>query len=203
MSDPLSTIALAAGLGWASGLRLYLLVFVLGALGRLGLLALPEHLQLLSHTPILALSGALLAAEFLADKVPGFDSLWDAVHTFIRIPAGALLAAGTVAGVDPQWTFAAALLGGALAGTSHFTKAGTRALINVSPEPVSNWTASFTEDAMTAAGIWTAVAHPAVFLALLAVFLGISAWLAPKLWRGLQRMLGLVAKLAGAGGPRA
>jgi Domain of unknown function (DUF4126) len=202
VTDPLSTIALAAGLGWASGFRLYLLVFALGALGRLGVVVLPEHLQLLSDTPILALSGTLFAAEFLADKVPGFDSIWDAVHTFIRIPAGALLAAGTVAGVDPRWTLAAALLGGALAGTSHVTKAGTRALLNTSPEPFTNWTASFAEDAVAVGGLWAAFVHPAAFLVLLGVFLLGAAWLAPKVWRGLRRVWNTIPRRSGARRPR-
>ena len=197
MSDPISTIAMAAGLGWASGLRLYLVVFLLGMLGRLGWVALPEHLQILSHTPVLAVAGIMLLAEFLVDKIPGFDSLWDTIHTVIRIPAGALLAAGTVAGIDPDFTLAAALAGGVLAGTSHFAKAGTRALINTSPEPFSNWTASFGEDLLVPAGLWAALAHPAVFLALLAVFVLAACWLTPKLWRAVKRLREIIGKAVG------
>ena len=120
---------MAAGLSWASGLRLYAVLFTVGVLGKFGFIILPEHLQLLAHNGVLIASGIMLAAEFFADKIPAVDSLWDAVHTFIRIPAGALLAAGAVAGIGPEWTFIAALLGGTLAGGTHFTKAGSRALI--------------------------------------------------------------------------
>lgn len=172
----LHAVALGSLVAWASGLRLYLVVFVLGLAARLGYLALPEGLAILSHNYVIAAAGLLLAVEFLADKVPGVDSAWDAVHTFIRIPAGALLAAG-VAGDDlTALTVAAGLLGGTITAGTHFAKAGGRAAINTSPEPFSNWIASFTEDAMVLGGIWAALAHPVAFLAMLAVFLAIATW---------------------------
>lgn len=172
----LQAVALGSLVAWASGLRLYLVVFVLGLASRAGYIALPEGLAILSHDYVIAAAGVLLAVEFLADKVPGVDSAWDALHTFIRIPAGALLAAG-VAGEDlTALTVAAGLLGGTITAGTHFAKAGGRAAINTSPEPVSNWIASFTEDAMVLGGIWVAFNYPLVFLASLAVFMGFAAW---------------------------
>jgi Domain of unknown function (DUF4126) len=168
----LETAALAAGMSWASGLRLYLAVLTAGVLARLGWLDLPSGLQ----------------AEFVADKVPGFDTVWDGIQTFIRIPAGAILAAAAFGNMDPQWTVAAGLIGGTLAGTAHAAKAGTRALINVSPEPFSNWVASFTEDVGTVGGLLLAFFLPVVFLILLVLFLVLAAWLVPKLWRGARRL---------------
>jgi hypothetical protein len=132
----------------------------------------------------LVAAGVLLAVEFLADKVPGLDSAWDAVHTFIRIPAGALLAAGAVGGEDiTALTIAAGLIGGTITAGTHFTKAGGRAVINTSPEPVSNWVASFSEDAVVLGGVWLAVQHPVVFLVALALFLAIAAWFLVTLTR--------------------
>ena len=177
---------MAAGLSWASGLRLYAVLFAVGVLGKMGFIALPEHLQLLSHSAVLAASGLMLAVEFFADKIPAIDTLWDAIHTFIRIPAGALLAAGTVAHVSPEWAFVAALLGGTLTSGSHFTKAGSRALINTSPEPFSNWVASFGEDFMVAGGLWAALFAPVVFLVGLALFVLMVIWTLPKIWRGVR-----------------
>ena len=124
--------------------------------------------------------------EFLVDKVPGIDSVWDALHTFIRIPAGALLAAGAVAHISPEWAFIAALLGGTLTGGTHLTKAGSRALINTSPEPFSNWAASFGEDFLVAGGLWAALFAPVLFLVALALFIVLVIWLLPKLWRGVK-----------------
>jgi len=173
----LQAIALASVLAWASGIRLYLVVFVAGLAGRYGYLDLPEHLNVLTHTYVLVAAGVLLAMEFLADKVPGLDSAWDAVHTFIRIPAGALLAAGAVGGEDlTALTIAAGLLGGTITAGTHFTKAGGRAVINTSPEPFSNWVASFTEDALVLGGVWLAVQYPVPFLIALAAFLALAAW---------------------------
>lgn len=172
----LQAIALGSLVAWASGLRLYLVVFVLGVAARLGYLDLPAGLAILSHTYVIAAAGLLLVVEFLADKLPGIDSAWDSLHTFIRIPAGGLLAAG-VAGDDlTAITLAAGLLGGTITAGTHFAKAGGRAAINTSPEPLSNWIASFTEDAMVLGGIWVALYYPAVFLTALAVFLAFAAW---------------------------
>lgn len=186
----LQTVALASLLAWASGVRLYLVVFTLGLAARLDYYALPEGLKVLSHTYVLAASGFLLAVEFLADKIPGLDSAWDAVHTFIRIPAGALLAAGATGDSLSAMTVAAGLLGGSITAGTHFTKASGRAVINTSPEPVSNWTASLGEDFAVMGGIWLALVHPAVFIGLLVLFLLLLAWLLPKLWRLARRLWG-------------
>ena len=180
---------MAAGLSWASGLRLYAVLFTVGVLGKLGFITLPAHLQLLAHNGALIASGIMLAVEFFADKIPALDSLWDTIHTFIRIPAGALLAAGTVAGIGPEWTFIAALLGGTLAGGTHLTKAGSRALINASPEPFSNWAASFAEDGIVAGGLWAALFSPVLFLVALVLFILLVLWLMPKIWRGVKSVL--------------
>lgn len=172
----LQAVALGSLVAWASGIRLYLVVFALGLAARLGYLTLPEGLAILSHTYVIAAAGLLLAIEFLADKVPGVDSAWDALHTFIRIPAGALLAAGAAGQDLTALTVAAGLLGGTITAGTHFAKAGGRAAINTSPEPLSNWVASFTEDAMVLGGIWVALNHPIVFLGSLAVFMAFAAW---------------------------
>jgi hypothetical protein len=184
--DPIASFALAAGLSWASGIRLYAVLFICGALHALGWVELPSSLRTLANPTVLWVSGSLVVAEFLADKVPVFDSLWDAIHTFIRIPAGALLAVGAFGPGDAPQAIAAALLGGTLAGGSHFTKSASRVLINTSPEPVSNWTASFGEDAMTPVIVLLALHYPIVLLGLLVIFLGLVLWLAPKLIRGIQ-----------------
>jgi Domain of unknown function (DUF4126) len=184
--DPLQSVALAAGLAWGSGIRLYAVLFLAGLMARLGYVELPPALGLLAHPAVLGASGFMFFIEFFADKVPGFDSLWDAAHTFIRIPAGALLAALALADQDPALILAAAILGGTLASAVHLTKAGSRALINTSPEPFSNWTASFGEEALLLGGLWTAFTHPLAFLAGLAVFLLTALWLLPKIWRGLR-----------------
>ncbi len=185
----LETVALASLLAWASGLRLYLVVFALGLAGHLGYIELPAALKVLQHPWVIGTAGFLLVVEFLADKVPGIDSAWDALHTFIRIPAGALLAAGATGDTLSALTVAAGLLGGTLAAGTHFAKAGGRALINTSPEPFSNWGASLTEDAMVLTGLWLAFAYPVVFLALLIAFVLLLAWLLPKLWRGIRALL--------------
>lgn len=182
----LQSVALASLLAWASGLRLYLVVFAVGLAGYFDYVTLPDGLKVLQHPWVIGAAGFLLAMEFLADKIPGVDSLWDAVHTFIRIPAGALLAAGATGDSLTALTVAAGLLGGTITAGTHFTKAGSRAAINASPEPFSNWGASFAEDAVVLSGIWLAFAHPLVFLVLLAVLLALMAWLAPKLWRGVR-----------------
>lgn len=185
----LQAVALGSLVAWASGLRLYLVVFVLGLAARMGYLQLPEGLAILSHTYVIGAAGILLAVEFLADKIPGIDSAWDAIHTFIRIPAGALLAAG-VAGDDlTAITVAAGLLGGTITAGTHFAKAGGRAAINTSPEPLSNWIASFTEDAMVLGGIWVAINYPVVFLASLVVFIAFAAWFVIAFARFVRRRL--------------
>jgi len=178
--DLASSVAAAAGLAWASGLRLYAVLLIAGLLGRLGYVDLPTGLDVLEHPVVLAAAAFMFAVEFLADKVPAFDSLWDGVHTFIRIPAGAVLAALALSGQDPA----------VLAAGTHAAKAGGRLMVNASPEPVSNWMASLGEDILVPAGLLTAFFHPWVFLVALAVFVLLLAWLLPRLWRGARRMLG-------------
>ncbi len=194
----LQAVALASVLAWASGIRLYLVLFVAGLAARYGYLELPESLRVLAHTYVLVATGVLLSVEFLADKVPGLDSAWDAVHTFIRIPAGALLAAGVAGGDDlTALTIAAGLIGGTITAGTHFTKAGGRAMINTSPEPVSNWVASFTEDAAVLGGVWLAVQHPVAFLVALAIFLAIAAWFLVTLARFVRARFARASPSAG------
>lgn len=182
--DAIQTIAVGSGLAWASGMRLYAVVFFAGLLGRLGVITLPGHLGVLSNLLVVSVAGVLFVVEFLADKVPGVDSLWDAIHTFIRVPAGALLAAASLGvDTDPALILAAGLAGGTLAGTSHFAKAGTRALINTSPEPFSNWAASFGEDIGVAGGLWLAFTYPIPFLIVLSIVTVLALWLIFRLWR--------------------
>lgn len=195
--DALSTIALIAGLGWASGVRLYAVLFFLGVLHHVEVYTLPASLQVLAHPAVMAVSGVLFFLEFFADKIPGVDTLWDAVHTFIRIPAGAILAAAAVAGADPGLAIAAGLLGGVIAAGTHLAKAGGRALINTSPEPFSNWVASFGEDTLALAGLWAALKYPLVFLALLVLFILFVLWLLPRLWRGARRVFTTIRQLPG------
>jgi hypothetical protein len=184
--DTLQTIAIGSGLAWASGVRLYAVVFFAGLLARVGAIALPGQLGVLSHPLVIGVAGFMFFIEFFADKIPGVDSVWDAVHTFVRVPAGALLAAASLGmSSDPALVFAAGLAGGTLAGTAHFAKAGSRALINSSPEPFSNWAASFGEEAMVASGMWLAFTHPALFLVALGLVMVASIWLIVTLWRFL------------------
>ncbi len=185
----LQSVALASLLAWASGVRLYLVVFAVGLGGYLGYIDLPSGLEVLQHPWVIGSAGFLLAMEFLADKVPGLDSLWDSVHTFIRIPAGALLAAGATGDTLSALTVAAGLLGGTITAGTHFTKAGGRALLNTSPEPFSNWMASFTEDALVLAAIWLAFKYPIAFLAALAIFIVFMIWFIPKVWRAVAALV--------------
>ena len=184
--DMLEHVALAAGLAWGSGLRLYAVLFFAGLLANLGYIELPASLQILTHPAVLGASGFMFCVEFFADKIAGFDTLWDAVHTFIRIPAGALLAGLALADQDPALILAATILGGTLASITHLSKAGGRALINTSPEPFSNWGASFGEEALLAGGLWAALTHPLAFLIGLTLLVLLCLWLLPRLWRGLQ-----------------
>ena len=165
---PLPEIALALALAWGAGIRVYAVLFLCGLASRMGWLELPGNLSVLAHPLVLGASGLMLAVEFFADKIPWVDSVWDAVHTFIRIPAGAALVAMAFGDGPGAVTAAAAILGGAVTAGAHFSKAGARSALNLSPEPFSNWAASFTEDAAVPAGLWLAVFHPIVFLVLLA-----------------------------------
>jgi hypothetical protein len=174
--DTTQLIALAAALGWASGLRLYAVVFLTGLAGFMGWIELPRGLQILQTPLVLWASGAMVAIEFLADKVPWVDSLWDAVHTLIRIPAGAALAGAVFGGDHAQWALVAALAGGTLAAAAHTAKASTRAAVNTSPEPFSNVAVSLLEDGIVPLALWLSVAHPVWFFVLLALALVVMAW---------------------------
>lgn len=193
--EAIHSVALAAGLAWGSGLRLYAVVFAAGLLSRLGYLDLPPALHVLEHPWVLGAAGIMLVVEFLADKIPIVDSFWDAAHSFIRVPAGAVLAAAALGAHDPVVTALAAILGGTLAAGTQAAKAGSRALINTSPEPFSNVIASLGEEAALAAGLYAAFAHPLLFLGLIAVFIVLLVWLLPRLWRGLRL---LARRLRGA-----
>ena len=180
--------AIAAALGWASGLRLYAVVFLTGAAGYLGWVNLPEGLRLLQHPLVLGASFLMLALEFVADKIPGVDTLWDAVHTLIRIPAGAALA-GAVFGFDADsWALVAALAGGTLAATSHAAKATTRAAANTSPEPFSNIALSLLGDAAVPVMLWLSWAHPIAFFVALALGVAAALVLIATLWRFLRAL---------------
>lgn len=182
----IEVIALSMGVAWASGLNLYAVLLVLGLGSLSGYIGLPEQLSILENPAVIGAAGLMYLVEFTADKTPGVDTLWDGLHTFIRLPAGALLAAGMVGEVDPSLMLAAGIVGGGVSATSHAVKTGSRVLINTSPEPFSNWAASLTEDIAVVGGLWLALQHPVIFIALLAVFILISIWLIPKLWRAIK-----------------
>jgi type II secretory pathway component PulF len=188
--DIIQSVALAGGMAWASGMRLYAVVFTAGLLGRFGYLLLPSTLQVLENPIVLGIAGFMLVMEFLADKIPAVDSVWDGIHTFIRIPAGALLAALALGDHDPAWMVAAGLIGGTLTAGTHAAKAGNRALINTSPEPFSNIATSFSEEALVATGLFTAFQYPVLFLVLLTVFAVLLIWLLPKLLRAVRMVFG-------------
>lgn len=188
-------LALAAALGWASGVRLYLVVLLTGMAGYFGWVPLPGGLHLLAHPAVLAVSGFMVFVEFLADKIPGLDSLWDLVHTAIRIPAGAALAAGVFGADHGAMALVAALLGGGFAATAHAAKATTRAALNTSPEPFTNIGASLVEDSAVPAGLWLALAHPLVFGLLFVAVLALSVWLIARSWRFLRGLVTRVARI--------
>ncbi|MBV0934543.1 DUF4126 domain-containing protein [Marinobacterium weihaiense] len=189
-----SMIALFMGVAWASGINLYATVLMLGVLANLGHLSLPPGLEVVSDPLVLMAAGFMYCVEFFADKTPGVDTGWDGLHTFIRIPAGAALAAGAVGELSPAVELAAALTGASLAAGSHALKAGTRVLINTSPEPLSNWTASFSEDLLVLGGLWAALNHPLWFLAVLAAFVVLLIWLLPRLWRAISKVFSALAR---------
>jgi len=193
--DITQTIALTMGVAWASGINLYAAILTLGYLGSTGNIVLPPDLQILTDPLVMLAAGLMYCVEFFADKVPGVDTGWDGLSTFIRIPAGAILAAGAIGDVSPAAHLAAAIAGGGLAAGSHLTKAGSRVLINTSPEPFSNWFASVGEDVAVVAGLWTALHHPLLFIALLILFILLMIWLLPKLWRGIKRVAAAVRRL--------
>jgi hypothetical protein len=187
--DTAHLFAIAAALGWASGLRLYAVVFLTGLAGLLGWVTLPEGLRVLQQPLLLGASGLMLCVEFFADKVPGLDSFWDMVQTVIRIPAGALLAAGVFGGDQASWALIAALMGGTLAATSHVAKASTRAAVNTSPEPFSNIGLSLLGDAAVPTMLWLAWEHPLWFFAALAVALVLMLGLSVLTLKFVRRLL--------------
>ncbi|MCC6196311.1 MAG: DUF4126 domain-containing protein [Burkholderiales bacterium] len=187
--DTVQLVALAAAIGWASGLRLYAVLFIVGGLGYLHWVELPAGLAVLAHPMVLAASGFMCFVEFFADKIPGVDSAWDVVQTFIRIPAGAALAASVFGDSSAAWMIAAAILGGTLAAGSHLAKSGGRAVINTSPEPFSNWAASFSEELLVGTVLWLAIAHPVAALVVLALLVAFTIWLIPKVWRLLRAIV--------------
>jgi hypothetical protein len=188
--DLTQLVALAAVLGFASGILLYAVLLVVGLVGYAGWVALTAGLAVLQHPFVLIAAGVMFLVEFVADKIPGVDSIWDGIQTFIRIPAGAALAAGVFGGMDSAaWTTAAAILGGPLAATSHFTKAGTRAAANTSPEPISNVALSLAEDLAVGGLLWLVMTYPWVAAAIVAALVLLAIWLLPKIFRFVRRVL--------------
>jgi hypothetical protein len=185
--NPIETLGLALGAGFSSGLNLYATIATLGLLQRFGVIHLPEQLQVLAHPWVLGIAIALYVIEFLADKIPLVDTIWDAIHTVIRPPAAALLAYGAAGAAPPEWRWGAALLAGGVALTSHGTKASTRAAVNASPEPFSNWALSFGEDALAVWLTWLATVHPTATIVVVSILLVIATFLIFHLFRFLRR----------------
>lgn len=195
MNQIINTISLSMGAAWASGINLYATLLTLGIMGATGNMTLPPDLQILTSPLVLGAAGIMFAAEFVADKMPGVDTGWDSIHTFIRIPAGAMLAAGSVGEINSAMGISAAILGGTLAAGSHATKAGSRVLINTSPEPITNWFASLGEDVAVVIGVWAAINHPMVFTVVLVLLILLMIWLLPKLWQGIKKVFEIVGRL--------
>ena len=187
--NPLQTLGLALGAGFSSGLNLYATIATLGLLERYGIIHLPGSLQVLSHPWVLRIALALYAIEFLADKIPYVDTVWDAVHTLIRPPAAALLAYGATVAAPAEWRWSAALLAGGVALTSHSTKASTRAAVNTSPEPFSNWLLSLGEDALAVWLTWMATVHPTATIVVVTFLIALAGFLLFHLFRFLRRSL--------------
>jgi hypothetical protein len=187
--DLTQLVAIAAALGWASGLRLYAVVFITGLAGWLGWIALPGDLHVLAHPVVIGAAGLMLFVEFFVDKIPGLDSIWDAIHTFVRIPAGAALAAAVFGGDQASWVTAAALMGGTLAATSHATKLTMRASANTSPEPFSNIALSLLGDSAVPFMLWLSWVHPVIALVALATLIVASLVIVWVLWQFLARLL--------------
>jgi len=185
--EQLPELAIALALAWGSGVRVYAVLFALGLAGSLDWIELPAHLALLEHPLVLAASGSMTCVEFFADKLPWLDTVWDAVHTFIRVPAGAALAAAVFEDSGAAVALAAAILGGTVAAGAHFTKAASRAAVNVSPEPFSNWALSLSEDLAVPLALWLAFAKPLVLIGLVVLFFVAAAFAARWLWRAVRR----------------
>jgi hypothetical protein len=189
LQNHLPELAMSAAMAWGAGLRLYLVVFVVGMLGKLGYVPLPETLKILANPIVLGAAGFMTFIEFFADKIPWLDSIWDAVHTFLRIPAGAALAAGMLGDSGQGVAMAAAIIGGTLTAGTHFGKAGTRAAVNTSPEPFTNIGLSIAEESMVAGGLALAIANPIVFLLLLLVFIVLLVFLIRFILKGLSAII--------------
>jgi hypothetical protein len=200
MQEILPYIALSMGVAWASGINLYAAILVLGLLGLSGNMPLPETLQVLQNPIVIGVAGFMYCVEFFADKIQGVDSAWDALQTFIRIPAGAVLAATAVGDVDPAIAISAALVGGGLTAGTHLAKASTRLLVNTSPEPFSNIGASLAEDTVVVGGLLTALYYPSLFLVFLVVFVALMIWLLPILWRALKEIFDSLKEFFGGRG---
>jgi hypothetical protein len=190
-----ATLALSMGLAWASGINLYATLFMLGYLANTGNIDLPPDLQIVANPIVMGVAGLMYCIEFFADKMPGVDTGWDTIHTFIRIPAGAMLAAGAIGHLNPAVELAAAILGGGLAAGTHATKAGSRVLINTSPEPFSNWFASVSEDVIVITGVWACINHPVLFLIALTGFILLMIWLLPRIWVSVKKVFGFIINL--------
>ncbi len=184
--DIISILTLTLGAAWASGINLYATLAILGFAGSSGQIQLPPDLEILASPWVIGAASLMYVVEFVADKIPGVDSAWDSLHTFIRIPAGAMLASGAVGDVGMGMEIASAILGGGMATATHATKAGSRVLINTSPEPFSNWGASISEDVAVFAGLWAALNHPLIFLGILIVSIILIVWLLPKIWGAIK-----------------
>jgi len=183
----IEALSLAMGTAWTSGINLYATVAALGIARQMELIQLPQNLEVLAHPAVIAIACIMYVIEFFADKVPYLDSGWDALHTFIRVPAGAILAARALGDMNPGLEVAALLAGGSIALAAHGTKATTRLAINASPEPFSNWTASVTEDVAVLGGIWMIFNHPIVMIVLVVAFIGLGVWIVPKIIRMAKR----------------
>lgn len=184
----INAIALLLGVSWASGVNLYATLLVCGLAGITGHYELPPDLAVLSNPMVILAAGVLFLVEFIVDKIPGVDSAWDAIHTFIRIPAGAAIASGLVGDAGQVNEMVAMFTGGGMAASAHLAKASSRVLINTSPEPFTNWVASITEDSAVFGVLWAVVNHPYWVLGFLILFLILLIWLLPKLWRGFKRI---------------
>ena len=195
----ISLIALTMGASWASGLNLYATLAILGFSGTTGAVDLPVGLEVLQNPLIIGAAVVMYIIDFVVAKIPGADTAWDGLHTFIRIPAGAMLASGAIGDAGPVMEIAAIIMGGGLSATSHVTKAGSRAVINTSPEPLSNWGASISEDVAVFGGMWAALNHSVLFLVFLLLFILFVIWLLPKIWRAAKGILGFIGRLFGGG----
>jgi len=187
--NPVETLGLALGAGFSSGLNLYATIATLGLLQRFGVIHLPASLQVLSHPWVLGIAIALYVIEFLADKIPYVDSVWDAIHTVIRPPAAALVAYGAAGAAPPEWRWGAALLAGGVALTSHGTKASARAAANASPEPFSNWTLSLGEDVLAVWLTWMSTVHPRATIVVVVLLIALAVFILFHLFRFLRRAL--------------